>query len=83
MKKIIIYSKIPCPYCVSAKKFFSERKIPFEEIDLTGKYDELSKLVERTNHRTVPQIFIGETFIGGFDDLIKLNEKGALEPLLK
>jgi glutaredoxin 3 len=83
MKKVVMYSKIPCPYCVNAKIFFNQRNIPFEEIDLTHKFDELAQLVTKTGHRTVPQIFIGDKFIGGYSDLMELVQKGEFEDIIK
>lgn len=68
--KVVIYSKTPCPYCVAAKNYFFSNQIPFTEHDLTGKFEEMSALKDRTGHRTFPQIFINEEFIGGFDDLM-------------
>jgi glutaredoxin 3 len=57
--------------------------VPFEEINLDGKDDELAELRARTGLRTVPQIFIGEKMIGGFSELAALDAKGELDPLLK
>jgi glutaredoxin 3 len=68
--KVVIYSKVPCPYCVAAKKFFEGMGVPFTEIDLTGKFEEMAKLKQKTGHMTFPQIFINDKFIGGFDDLM-------------
>ena len=68
MQKIVkIYLWTYCPYCIGAKKLLESKNIAFEEIVLDGKDDELRALREKTHHRTVPQIFIGEEFIGGFD----------------
>lgn len=68
--RVVIYSKVPCPYCTAAKNFFNGRGIPFTEIDLTGKYEEMAQLKQKTGHMTFPQIFINDKFIGGFDDLM-------------
>lgn len=77
--KIQIYSKFPCPYCIRAKDFFNDKNLPFEEIDLTGNYDEIDKLKERTGHRTFPQIFINDQFVGGYSDLMEKIESGNLK----
>lgn len=77
--KVKMYSKVPCPYCVRAKEFFNSRNIPVEEIDLTGNFDEMDKLKERTGHRTFPQIFINDQFVGGYSDLIEKIEEGSLK----
>jgi GrxC family glutaredoxin len=77
--KVQIYSKFPCPYCIRAKEFFNSKNIAFEEIDLTGNYDEIDKLKERTGHRTFPQIFINDQFVGGYSDLMEKIEDGSLK----
>lgn len=69
--KVEIYTKVPCPYCVAAKNYFKGENIPFEEHDLTGKFDEMALLKKKTGHMTFPQIIINGEFIGGFDDLMK------------
>ncbi|MBM4304746.1 MAG: glutaredoxin 3 [Deltaproteobacteria bacterium] len=71
---VVIYSKVPCSYCLAAKNFFNGKDVPFTEIDLTGKHDEMAKLKQKTGHMTFPQIFINDQFIGGFDDLMKKVE---------
>ncbi|MFM8314670.1 MAG: glutaredoxin domain-containing protein [Deltaproteobacteria bacterium] len=68
--RIVIYSKVPCPYCTAAKQFFNGKGVPFTEIDLTGNFEEMAKLKKKTGHMTFPQIFINDQFIGGFDDLM-------------
>jgi glutaredoxin 3 len=82
-KPVVIYSKDHCPYCVNAKKFFTERNISFTEHNLQTKPEEMIALSDRTKHRTMPQIFIGETFVGGFTDLVALDQAGKLQSLLK
>lgn len=82
MAKVVIYSKESCPYCVMAKELFKARNIPFEEIriDLDEKLrDEMMRL---SNRRTVPQIFINDQPIGGYDDLAALVKSGKLDNLL-
>ena len=69
MKPIKVYGREQCPYCVKVKQFFANKGWEHEYIDLTGKPDELASLVEKTNFRTVPQVFIGEEF---FQSLINL-----------
>lgn len=77
--KVLIYSKVPCPYCDRAKQFFKQRNIPFEEIDLTGQYEEMKQLKERTGHMTFPQIYVNDQFIGGYSDLMEKIEAGELK----
>lgn len=78
MKRVVVYSTLVCPYCIRAKALLSSRGIPFEEIDVTGNAEERTRLVEVTGRRTVPQIFIGDEPIGGFDDLAALDRSGEL-----
>ena len=77
-KKIEIYTWGYCPFCVRAKNLLAEKGLEFTEINLDGKDDELVKLRERTGQRTVPQIFIDDSFIGGFSELSALNADGKL-----
>ena len=82
MPKIVIYTTTVCPYCVNAKQLLSQKGLKYTEIviDTDAKRDEMIKLSGR---RTVPQIFINDKPIGGFDDLAKLNSSGQLDDLLK
>ena len=83
MAEIVIYSTQSCPYCVAAKRFLKDaKKVPFREVDLSGDNAGRMALVEKTGMRTVPQIFVGETHIGGYDDMRALDAEGGLEPLL-
>lgn len=82
MKPVRVYSTLVCPYCVRAKMLLKDRQIPYEEIDVTGDHDKRMWLVQTTGRRTVPQIFIGETPIGGYDELAKLDRSGRLAELL-
>ncbi|MDD2941721.1 MAG: glutaredoxin 3 [bacterium] len=83
MKKITIYTTNYCPYCVKAKELFSRKNLAFEEIDLSEDHERRSQLVRETGMRTVPQIFVGETFVGGCDDLHALEKNGELDRLLE
>lgn len=78
-----VYSTMICPYCIRAKALLKSRGIPFEEIDVTGDPAARAWLVETTGRRTVPQIFIGEEPIGGFDDLRALDVSGELARMLR
>ncbi len=82
MKNIVIYSTPSCPYCNMAKQLLSSLDLEYKEIDLSANPEELEKLIEKTKMQTVPQIFINEKFIGGFDDLNKLKQDNELEALL-
>ena len=83
MAHIEIYTTRYCPYCHSAKALLNRKAVVFSEIDVTGDPEGRSKMIERANGRmTVPQIFIGSTHVGGFDDLYALDRAGRLDPLL-
>jgi glutaredoxin 3 len=83
MKPVIMYTKTICPYCIFAKKLLKSKDVPFEEINLEGKTKELQELAQKTGMRTVPQIFVGDHFVGGFDELSACNSSGELDQLLK
>ena len=78
MKPVRVYSTLICPYCVRAKLLLKERGIAFEGIDVTGDPTARRWLVQTTGRRTVPQIFIGDEPIGGFDELRALDRSGEL-----
>jgi glutaredoxin 3 len=83
MPKVIIYSKTYCPFCVRAKNLFKSKGVAFDEVMMDDKPEDYAKLKERTGWMTVPQIFINDQFIGGYDDLATLDRNGKLDPLLK
>lgn len=83
MACIEIYTTRFCAYCRSAKALLSRKGLAFSEIDVTGDQEERSRMVQRANGRmTVPQIFIGATHVGGFEELHSLERAGKLDPLL-
>lgn len=80
---IKIYSTNSCPYCVRAKQLLERKGIAFTEVNLSVEAPEVRlELMEKTNHRTVPQIFINEDFIGGFDQLYALEREGKLDQFI-
>lgn len=83
MAKVVIYSKDHCSYCVRAKNLLKSKGVAFEEHNIENKPEEMKALMERTGMRTVPQIFIDDKLIGGFDDMNALDKDGKLDPLLK
>ncbi len=83
MARVIVYSKETCPYCVMAKNLLKQKGVAeIEEIRIDLLPEERDKMIEITGRMTVPQIFIGDTHVGGFDDLAKLNRSGDLDELL-
>ena len=83
MAEVTIYSTTVCPYCVRAKQLLERKGVVYKEINLSNEAPEVrTELMQRTNHRTVPQIFINEQLIGGFDQLYALEREGKLDDLL-
>jgi len=83
MASIEVYTTPYCPYCDAAKDLLRSKGVDFVEIDVAGNSDLRARMVERAGGRvTVPQIFIGETHVGGCDDLYALDGVGGLDPLL-
>ena len=83
MQTVKIYTTGTCPYCISAKQLLAKRGVTeLNEIRIDLLPDERQKMMAMTQRRTVPQIFIGDTHIGGCDDLMALDGKGGLLPLL-
>jgi glutaredoxin 3 len=80
---IEIYTTPICPYCIRAKRLLEQKGAAFREIDVMGDQKARGEMIARANGRyTVPQIFIGETHIGGSDDLYALERAGKLDALL-
>ena len=83
MKKITMYSGDPCPYCGAAKALLKSKNIEIEEFDIWKDAAKAKEMLQRTNgKRTIPQMFIGEHYVGGNDDLQALNRSGELDKLL-
>ena len=84
MQTVKMYTTAVCPYCVQAKRILKSKGVEqIEEIRVDANPDERIKMMERTGRRTVPQIFIGSTHVGGCDDLMALDSQGGLVPLLQ
>ena len=79
---IKIYGTTWCPSCVSAKKFFDELGLDYEEINIEDKGMSREDLAELTGGHTVPQIVINDNYVGGFSDLMMLNQSGKLKKIL-
>ena len=71
-----VYSKEWCPYCAKAKALLRSKKLEFEEINVTSDAEAEQEMIRRSQRRTVPQIFIGDRSVGGYDDLAQLNATG-------
>jgi glutaredoxin 3 len=84
MQPVKMYTTAVCPYCIRAKQILKSKGVEsIEEIRIDMQPDERMKMMEITGRRTVPQIFIGQTHVGGCDDLIALDSRGGLVPLLQ
>lgn len=83
MARVTIYTTMLCPYCHLAKNLLRQKGVAFEEIDVTGRSDLRAAMCERAGgRRTVPQIFIDDQHIGGWEDLSALERAGRLDAML-
>ena len=83
MKPVRVYTTSYCSYCRAAKALLERKGVSYEEIDVTKDDAAREDLTRRSGQRTVPQIWIGETHVGGFSDLDALEREGKLDPLLR
>ncbi|MCI4567491.1 glutaredoxin 3 [Lysobacter sp. CFH 32150] len=79
---VTIYSTAICPYCVAAKNFLKSKGLGWTEVRIDTDPAARDTMLARTRRTSVPQIFIGETHVGGYDDMMALHRAGKLEPLL-
>ena len=83
MQLVKMYSTLSCPYCLHAKALLTQRGVEtIDEVRVDLEPGQRHAMVELTGRRTVPQIFIGDTYVGGCDDLVDLDRRGGLVPLL-
>ena len=83
MQAVKMYTTAVCPYCVQAKRLLTAKGVAqIEEVRVDANPEERMKMMELTGRRTVPQIYIGDVHVGGFDDLRALDLAGGLDPLL-
>lgn len=83
MARVTMYCTAVCPYCVAAERLLHSKGVDhIEKIHIDLQPNMRAEMMERTGRRTVPQIYIGERHVGGFDDLSALNKAGQLDPLL-
>ncbi len=84
MQAVKMYTTAVCPYCIRAKQILKARGVDaIDEVRVDTQPDERMKMMQMTGRRTVPQIFIGDTHVGGCDDLMALDSRGGLLPLLR
>ncbi|HQT30513.1 MAG TPA: glutaredoxin 3 [Thiobacillus sp.] len=83
MAKVVMYCTAVCPYCVSAERLLKSRGVTeIEKIRIDLDPAKQEEMIARSGRRTVPQVFIGDTHVGGFDDTAALDAAGGLAPLL-
>lgn len=78
-----MYCTAVCPYCVMAERLLASKQVQVTKIRVDLDLERRNEMIAKTQRRTVPQIFIGDTHVGGFDDLSALNSSGGLDPLLE
>ena len=82
--RVLMYTTAVCPYCIRAKQLLKSRGVnEIEEVRIDLDPQRRDEMMQKTQRRTVPQIFIGETHVGGCDDLIAIDRAGKLMPLLE
>ena len=77
-----MYTTRFCPFCIRARELLSTKGVAYEEIAVDGDRDKRQEMMARSGRRTVPQIWIGDRHVGGFDDLWRLEQQGQLDELL-
>lgn len=83
MAKVVMYTSAVCPYCMNAERLLKNKGVTeIEKIRVDLQPELRAEMMEKTGRRTVPQIFIGDYHVGGFDDLHALDVQGGLDPLL-
>ncbi|HWV11425.1 MAG TPA: glutaredoxin 3 [Pseudomonas sp.] len=82
MSEVTLYTTSTCPYCRNAKALLASKGVTPREINIESSPELIREMMARSGRRTVPQIFIGEHHVGGFDDLAALDRAGQLTPLL-
>ena len=83
MTKVLMYSTAVCPYCIQAERLLTAKGVTaIDKIRVDLQPEQRVAMIEKTGRRTVPQIYIGDTHVGGFDDLSALDRAGGLDSLL-
>lgn len=82
MPKVVMYTTMLCPFCIRAKHLLKRKGVQVEEIRIDRDGEQMRIMMKRSRLRTVPQIFIDDFHVGGFDDLAALESRGELDPLL-
>jgi glutaredoxin 3 len=80
--KVLMYTTAVCPYCQMAERLLRAKGVEVEKVRVDLEPQRRAEMMEKTGRRTVPQIYVGETHVGGYDDLAALDRAGKLDPLL-
>jgi glutaredoxin 3 len=81
--KVVMYATAWCPFCQMAERLLVEKGVQFETIRIDLEPQRRIEMIERTQRRTVPQIYVGDHHVGGYDELSELDREGRLDPLLR
>lgn len=81
--KVLMYTTAVCPYCQMAERLLRAKGVEVEKVRVDLEPERRIEMMQKTGRRTVPQIYVGETHVGGYDDLAALDRAGKLDPLLK
>ena len=82
MKPVLVYSTRICPYCMLAKRLLGGKGVAYQEVLVDGDDVRRDEMMRRSGRRTVPQIFVGDTHVGGYEELAVLERQGKLDSLL-
>ena len=80
--QVILYSRDWCGYCAAAQRLLKKKGVAFETRNVSEDPDYRAEMMERSGRRTFPQVFVGDTHVGGYDDLAEMNRSGELDTLL-
>jgi glutaredoxin 3 len=83
MNKVVIYSSAHCPYCTMAKQLLDRKGVSYDEIRVDLHPEKREEMMQKSQRRTVPQIFINGKAMGGYTDLVEIDRSGQLDTLLK
>lgn len=83
MKPVLIYTSAICPFCLRALALLDSKGVLYQNISVDGRPDIRQDMTQKAGRHTVPQIWIGDTHVGGCDDLVALEDKGLLDELLQ
>ena len=82
MAKVTMYATRFCPYCMAARRLFESKSVEYDEIAVDSAPELRSEMMAKSGRHTVPQIWVGDTHVGGFDDVYYLEQQGELDALL-